>query len=155
MDNNQPVVRRVMPDDHRAVVALAPRLTEGVAPWRAPADVRRAVEEWVSGSLSSAEKPEHGFFVAVVADTVVGFVSVGQRVHFSGSVDGYVGELVVARQHEGRGIGGLLMDHAERWTRDRGYAHLTLETGAANAAARAFYEARGYQEEDVRLTRPL
>ncbi len=93
--------------------------------------------------------------MAVVADMVVGFVSVGERRHFSGAVDGYVGELVVAREHEGRGIGSLLMDHAEGWARHRGVAHLTLETGAANGAARAFYKARGYQEEDVRLTRPL
>jgi GNAT superfamily N-acetyltransferase len=49
----------------------------------------------------------------------------------------------------------LLMDAAEGWARRRGHQHITLETGAANGAARAFYDRRGYQEEDVRLTKTL
>jgi ribosomal protein S18 acetylase RimI-like enzyme len=38
---------------------------------------------------------------------------------------------------------------------ERGLARITLETGAANDAARAFYAALGYREEDVRLSRAL
>lgn len=70
-------------------------------------------------------------------------------------VDAYVGELVVSAPHERRGIGRALMARAERWARDRGLAHLTIETGAANLAAREFYTRLGNVEEDVRLTREL
>lgn len=38
---------------------------------------------------------------------------------------------------------------------ERGHRCVTLETGAANTSARAFYASLGYLEEDVRLTRPL
>ena len=34
-------------------------------------------------------------------------------------------------------------------------AHITLETGARNHRARTFMERAGYQEEDIRLTKPV
>jgi ribosomal protein S18 acetylase RimI-like enzyme len=47
------------------------------------------------------------------------------------------------------------MDAAEAWAARRGLAFLTLETGAANQPARAFYARRGYRDEDIRLTRAI
>jgi GNAT superfamily N-acetyltransferase len=47
------------------------------------------------------------------------------------------------------------MRSAEQWARNHGFTRMTLETGAANQAARAFYAALGYQEEEVRLTKTL
>lgn len=44
------------------------------------------------------------------------------------------------------------MAAAEDWVRCRGHARLTLDTGAANSGARAFYARLGYREEDVKLT---
>lgn len=136
-------------------MAMAPRLTEGVAAWRDPDDVLAAVTGWVTESVAAVGGEDQTMFVAEVDGEVVGFVSVGEREHFSGDTDGYVGELVVAEGHSGVGIGGRLMEQAEAWARGRGLGHLTVETGAANENARGFYTARGYVEEDVRLTRPL
>jgi GNAT superfamily N-acetyltransferase len=48
-----------------------------------------------------------------------------------------------------------LLAAAEAWAGRCGLERLTLETGAANTAARAFYAAAGYHEEDVRLTKDL
>ncbi len=141
--------------DEADVLALAPRLTEGVAPWRDPDDVRRAVVAWVRESIDRSADSDRALFVAEQSGAVVGFVSVGEREHFAGEVDGYVGELVVSYDRAGHGVGRLLMGRAEDWARDRGVKHLTLETGAANAQARAFYESLGFAEEDVRLTRRL
>jgi ribosomal protein S18 acetylase RimI-like enzyme len=56
---------------------------------------------------------------------------------------------------ERRGIARALMQAAEAWGGAQGLDCLTLETGAANQAARAFYAALGYQEEDVRLTKRI
>lgn len=56
--------------------------------------------------------------------------------HFTGQVDAYVGELVVSAPYERRGIGRALMARAELWAGDCGLEHLTIETGAANVAAR-------------------
>lgn len=48
-----------------------------------------------------------------------------------------------------------LMVAAEEWARSSGLTRLTLETGARNVAARAFYRALGYDLEEVVLSRDL
>jgi ribosomal protein S18 acetylase RimI-like enzyme len=156
MTELEPVeIRPVQPDDRAQVLALAPRLTEGVAAWRDPGAVLEAVRGWVSSSLDSAAQPGHAVYVAVAAGRVGGVVTVAERRHFTGQADAYVGELAVASWLERRGIASLLMDAAEGWAARRGLAFLTLETGAANRPARAFYAQRGYQEEDIRLTKAV
>ena len=92
--------------------------------------------------------------VALDGDAVVGLVHDGTRVHWSGEVDAYVGELV-APTHERTGTGRRLMARAEAWAREQGHTRLTLETGATNTAARSFYAALGYVTEEVVLTRDL
>ena len=49
----------------------------------------------------------------------------------------------------------MLMTIAEEWGRGQGLARISLDTGAANAPARAFYAGLGYEEEDVKLTKSL
>ncbi|MFC4060068.1 GNAT family N-acetyltransferase [Planomonospora corallina] len=149
------VIRPYRDEDRDAVVALAPRLTEGVAAWRDADAVADAVRGWVTGSLEQAGGDGHGVFVAVREGRVAGFVTVSARRHFTGQVDAYIGELVVSAEAEGTGVGRALAGAAESWARDRGLARVTLETGAANARARGFYRALGYAEEEVRLSRPV
>lgn len=72
--------------------------------------------------------------------------------HRSGALDVYVGELVVDRTAEGNGVGRALVDAVRDWAGRRGIAAITLETGAANEPARAFYAALGFAEESVRVT---
>jgi ribosomal protein S18 acetylase RimI-like enzyme len=148
-------IRQYAPADRDAVMALAARLTEGVAPWREPAAVLDAVHGWVAAAADSAGQPGHAMFVATASGQVVGLVSVGEREHFSGQADAYVGELVTAAGLERRGIARALMAAAEAWGGQRGLHHLTLETGAANHGARSLYAALGYREEDVRLTKDI
>jgi GNAT superfamily N-acetyltransferase len=156
MDGGQPVrVRPYSPADLDQVLELAPRLTEGVAAWRDPAAVLAAVRGWVTSSAQAAGQPGHAMFVAEVGSHIAGLVSVAEHKHFTGQADAYVGELITAAGLERRGIGRQLMAAAERWAAERGLTRLTLQTGAANQKARAFYSALGYAEEDVTLTKPL
>jgi GNAT superfamily N-acetyltransferase len=148
-------VRRYDPSDREAAVLLATRLETGVAHWRDADAVRRAVTGWIEASLANADAEDREVFVAHVGASVVGLVTVVERLHFTGEIDAYVGELVVKATHERRGVGTRLMNEAEEWARRRGLRHLTLETGAANGPARAFYASCGYHEEDVRLTKAL
>jgi len=135
-------------------MTLAPRLTEGVAAWRDPSRVRAAVVSWVSDSI--ADRGEgRTLLVADLSRRLVGFVSVRERDHWAGGRDAYIGELVVDEAYEGKGIGRALIAAAVAWAGERGVAAVTLETGAANARARAFYARIGFLEEDVRLTLPL
>jgi ribosomal protein S18 acetylase RimI-like enzyme len=141
-------------DDLEAVRALAPRLRTGVAPWRPRDGVLAAVREWVERSVDAAGDKE-AVFVARVDDEVVGMVAVGEHEHWSGQRDAYIGELVTTERMEGRGVGRALLARAEEWARDHDLERVTLETGAANVRARAFYERQGYADEELRLTRVL
>lgn len=154
-DDTTVQIRAYTPADRDDLMALAPRLTEGVAPWRDPDAVLGAVREWIAAAADNADEPDHATYVAVDGDQVVGMVAVTQRTHFSGQVDAYVGELITAPGHERRGIARRLMAAAEGWGAGRGLSFLTLETGAANHTARSFYAALGYQEEDVKLTKAI
>lgn len=141
--------------DRTAVLAMAGRLMTGVAPWRDQLAAERAVRSWVADSLNASHPARQPVLVAVADGTVVGFVTTGTRPHWAGEVDAYVGELVVTEQAAGHGVGRQLMAAAEAWARRAGYRRLTIETGAANIAARHFYAAAGYAEEEVVLSRAL
>ncbi len=146
-------VRRYRPGDRDRAVLLAPRLTEGAAYWRDPADTLRAVEAAVRGAIDSFRTPGHAVFVATAGDDIVGLVTVSERISFTGEREAYVGWLAVQAGMERRGIGSTLMSVAEKWAADRRLSCVTLETGAANHAARSLYRALGYDEEDIRLTK--
>jgi len=148
-------IREYRPDDRDAIMALAPRLTEGKPLWRDDAAWLAAVQGWIRDAADAAGQPGHVVYVAVQNEQVVGLVHAAERAHFTGQVDAYVGELVTATGMERRGIARALMAAAEAWAAARGLANLTLETGAANHGARAFYAALGYLEEDVRLTKKI
>ena len=106
-------------------------------------------------SLADPSDPDSGAFVAERDGEVVGFICVSERSHFTGEVDTYIGELVVAKAAEGRGVGRLLVEAAEGWGRAKGRQRVVVDTGAANAPARRFYAALGYEEEDITVSRAI
>jgi GNAT superfamily N-acetyltransferase len=118
-------------------------------------EVRLAVVGWVRESLADLSHPDRGAFVAERNGEVVGFVCVSERSHFTGEVDTYIGELVVSKGAEGGGVGRALVGAAENWGRARGRKRIVVDTGAANAPARQFYAALGYEEEDITLSRAI
>jgi GNAT superfamily N-acetyltransferase len=146
-------VRAYEPADREAVQTLGHRLTEGVAPWRDRVQVSDAVTGWVRDSVEHATSDSCTVLVADEGDQVVGFVTVTEKRHWSGETDAYIGELAVAVHAEGCGVGRKLVEAAECWAVGRGHRRITLETGAANHAARSFYASLGYAEEQVQLTR--
>ncbi|NGO80986.1 GNAT family N-acetyltransferase [Streptomyces sp. YC504] len=156
MTNTSVLVRAATQEEHEAIMELAPRLTQGVAPWRDPTAVLSAAKGWLAASLAAATAHETTqVFVATHQGAVVAVVSVEEQRHFTGAMDAYVGELAVAAGAARQGVGRLLMSTVESWARDRGLGRVTLQTGAANTTAQSFYRELGYAVEDVRLTRPL
>ncbi|WP_175541427.1 GNAT family N-acetyltransferase [Streptomyces aidingensis] len=148
-------VRTAVEGDTDGIMALAPRLAEGAAAWRDRWAVVRAARAWPADSLAAVAEGKAAVFVAVRGAVVVGVVAVEEQRHFTGVVDGYVGELAVASDASRQGVGRRLMTVAEDWARCRGLRYVTLQTGAANTTARRFHGALGYQQEEVRLTRAL
>jgi ribosomal protein S18 acetylase RimI-like enzyme len=153
-------IRAATEHDKPAVLRLAPRLAEGLAPWRNRQAAVLAAQQWLTDSFATAARQDGTVqdgtvLVAVDKTGIAGVITISQLRHFTGETDGYIGELAVAAHAVRRGIGRALIAAAETWARDRGLRHLTLQTGSANIPARHFYAALGFHEEDIRLTRPL
>jgi GNAT superfamily N-acetyltransferase len=148
-------VRPAGDDDRDGILELAPRLAEGVAPWRDQSEALLAGRRWLEESLDAAKGGDGVVLVVADADGIAGVISVKPSAHFTGERDGYIGELVVADRAARRGIGRALIAAADAWARDHGLRNLTLHTGAFNTGARAFYADLGFAEEEVRLTRPV
>ncbi|MGW6277512.1 N-acetyltransferase family protein [Kribbella sp. NPDC055071] len=146
-------VRRYAERDRRAVLDLASRLAEGVAPWRPTDGVAVAVSDWVLQAVDRADEPDRFVYVAEVDGVVAGFVSGAERRHWSGQPELYVGELAVSTHYEGHGVGRGLIDAVSEHAKQLGLTTITLDTGAANTNARAFYQRLGFEEEDVKLTK--
>jgi GNAT superfamily N-acetyltransferase len=155
MDDTNTRVRPARDDDQAGILALAPRLAEGVAPWRDRAEALLAGRCWLEESLDAATTGDGAVLVAADPDGIAGVISVRASTHFTGERDGYIGELVVAERASRHGIGRALIAAADAWARDHGLRNLTLHAGAFNTGARAFYADLGFAEEEVRLTRPI
>lgn len=148
-------IRLATPADREFLHRIAPRLVIGVAPWRDAVRMLTTMEGYLIENLTAP--PEKGaMFIAEGANGIrLGVVTVAHNVNFTGERQAYMGELAVAEEAEGQGVGRLLVERAERWARENGYDLLVLDTGAANTRARGFYAGLGYQEEGVRLAKML
>jgi hypothetical protein len=94
----EPIIR-IRPagdDDRAAVLELAPRLAEGVAPWRDQAEALTAGRRWLEESLDAAKNGDGTVLVAADAAGIAGVISIRPSTHVTGERDGYIGELVVA-----------------------------------------------------------
>src|SRR5215213_10173765 len=148
-------VRPYAPPDREAVLALASRLTIGVAPWLDAAAMLVAAKDGL-GRMLDRLRPDQAVLVTQADDgRVVGFVSVERQVAWAGGVQAYVGELVVAEAAEGRGVGRALLGAVEAWARDQDCRMVALDTGATNVRAREFYRRLGFGEESIKLVKVL
>lgn len=148
-------IRPYAPADRDAVLALAPRLLVGIAPWLDEAGFLVAAERWIASSIAEIG-PQQGVFVAEGGqEKLLGFVSVAHQVHFSGQERAYVHELIVAAEVEGAGLGRALLAAAEAWATAQGLPAIELDTGAPNGHARRFYAHLGYAEESIKLVKQL
>ncbi|MDP9179782.1 MAG: GNAT family N-acetyltransferase [Gemmatimonadota bacterium] len=55
-----------------------------------------------------------------------------------------IGGLVVDSNHRRKGVGRLLMQHAEAWAKARGYSIVRLTSSTTRAPAHQFYQELGY-----------
>jgi GNAT superfamily N-acetyltransferase len=67
----------------------------------------------------------------------------------------YVTVLAVTEAAEGHGVAARLMAAAEDWARSQGFRLICLDVFANNHRARAFYARLNYQDDSIRLTKPL
>ena len=118
-------VRAARDRDHQALTALWRRSVEASHTFLAPGAVDE-IETGVRVALSAV--PE--LWLAEAEGAPAGFL---------GCTGSHVEMLFVAPERFGRGVGSLLLAHARRR-----HGPLTLEVNEDNAAALAFYRARGF-----------
>ncbi len=98
----------------------------------------------------------HITLIAEKDGVALGFIHVREREdELSGERCGTVPLLAVVESSQGKGIGKLLMEAAETWSKDRGFRLLHLEVFSTNSQARSFYKGQGFEEETVHMIKPL
>ncbi len=150
-------IRHARPDDAPQLHDLMRRLHDGSLPaWRAPGSIEK--------NLSDAEA---GFFEPLAVETTllvctdegdrpIGFAKAMMDKDFlSGEPQGHLLFLVTDRAHEGRGVARALVAGIEAWARGQGASGLLLYVFATNENARATYGRLGFQDDMVKMVKPL
>lgn len=74
---------------------------------------------------------------------------------FSGEPQGHLYYLATDPRFEGRGVGGKLLDAVEAWARNNGAKGIMLYVFATNDHARKVYERYGFQDDMLKLVKPI
>ena len=101
-------------------------------------------------------QPNCDMLLAVEGDAIVGMASV--YVDYLSIRDGWrcwLQDLVVTAGHRGRGIGGLLLEAATEWARERRCTHLDLSSGLGRKDAHRFYLAQGMAQTSLNFRRQI
>lgn len=137
--------------------ALAPRLAEvAELPWHQTQDLIAFQHRYMRAAFARPKSETVTLIAESKSGEPLGYV------HAEASTDsvtleqcGYVTVLALTQEAEGQGIAGRLMRGVEDWARDRGFRLIGLDVFANNKRARAFYARLGYEEDSLRLTKPL
>lgn len=102
-----------------------------------------------------AELPaDHFVFVIEVGGEPVGHLWLVERRHaYEPTLVVY--DVDIDEPHRGRGYGRAAMLFAEEEARRRGLSRITLHVGARNDVARNLYRSLGFEENDVRMSKPV
>lgn len=144
-------------DDEEFIVSLVPRLVEFVPPsWRDAARMTATDTQVLSDKLLN-RSPGTAIFVAEDSGGVrLGFIHLHTGTdYYNRDEHGHVGDVIVAPEGEGRGIGSMLIARGEEWARANGYRWLTLNVFAENLRAREIYEWLGYGEDIMKHVKEL
>ncbi len=149
-------IRQATDLDRTFILGLSPRLAEvaGLS-WHTETRVQKFQDEYISKMLDQDEGPQTTL-IAEADGSALGFVHAREtNDSISEEVCGTVPLLAVAPSAQSRGVGRLLMEAAEDWSREQGYRLLHLEVFANNDNAEAFYRHLGFQPETLVMIKPL
>jgi len=150
-------VRPFKAADRRFLLSLVPRFTEFSLPtWRDPERTDTANKEHLEKALTAPDKDEEFLIAEDAQGTRLGFIRLQtSRDYFTGEETGYIADMAVSKEAEGKGAGAALMAAAEEWSRQKGHRLLTLYTFSDNQRAIRFYEKSGFREELKKYVKAL
>lgn len=119
------------------------RYDEATALWRA-ADLVRPWNEPYADLARAADNSTSTVLGLVDGDVLVGTVMAGYEGH-----RGWIYYLAVLDERRGKGHGIALVRAAEQWLAERGAPKVQLMVRRTNDKVVGFYEALGYEQQDV------
>lgn len=126
-------VRPVVESDVDAVADLAAQLGYDIEP------------SLLKTRLSKIRmRPDHRFLVAQLDGRAIGWLHAKLSEYVETDPFVVIGGLVVDKGHRRRGVGRMLLEHAEAWAREQGCAIVRLWSSAGRVNAHRFYERLGY-----------
>lgn len=150
-------VRQASILDKDFIFSLLPRLAEfNPHRWRIREEMT-AGDKRVLESVLSTNSIDRAVLVAEdIDEKPLGFIYLNTAAdYYTQEKHGHISDLVVAAAGKGRGIGSILMNAGEKWTKDQGYEFLTLNVFGQNQRARKLYENLGYDEDMIKYVKKL
>lgn len=150
-------VRLAHADDDDFILALAARLVAfDLPPWRRRNDTLNGIRSDLARHLRELPAASHLFVAEDDDGERLGFLHLQtQKDFFTGVLNCHIADLVVATEHDGRGVGSALIGYAEQWAREHRCRHVTLSVFPGNERARALYARHGYGDELIRMAKLL
>ncbi len=151
-------IRPASPADHEFIQQLAPRLVEfGAVPGRDPHQMVGRDRACLAQALLAPPSAHTAIFIAEDEQgEPLGFVNLTTATdYYTNSTTAHIADLVVAARAGGRGVGTALVERAEEWAKQEGFALLTLNVFGANEQARRLYRRLGFAEEWIRCIKRL
>lgn len=115
------------------------------------ADFKPNREKQLRGLRLILEQPSRGrIFVLRSGSRIIGMINL--LITISTAEGGPVlllEDLIVHCNHRGQGYGGLLLEHALGFAREKGFLRITLLTDRLENRAREFYEQHGFRQSGM------
>ena len=152
-----PHIRLAHADDDEFILAVAERLTGfELPPWRKRSETLAGIRADIARHLRELPPASHLFVAEDEDGERLGFLHLQtQKDFFTGALNCHIADLVVAPEHDSRGVGGALVAFAEQWAREHRCRHMTLAVFPGNERARRLYEHHGYGHELIRMAKAL
>lgn len=150
-------IRPALSSDQPFILHLAQRLVEfGSVPEREPDGMVTRDRAVLAKALLEPSDETALFIAEDDAGRALGFIHLTtDNDYYADCITGHIGDVVVAPEAGGHGVGTALIKYAEEWTRKRGFALLTLNVFISNRRARDLYRRLGFQEEWIRCIKRL
>ena len=103
------------------------------------------------------EEGKDGMFIWELKGKIVGWswLRIYENEFFKEGAYGEINEIYIVPEWRGKGIGKILMKHAEDWFRNKGIKTVRVEALATNEKALAFYRKHGFKPNYITLQKEI
>ena len=115
-----------------------------------------ASEEDCIARIQIYREPYYHLWVGVLDQQVIGFIALHEyhAIHHTQPI-GRVIALCVDEEYRGKGLGGQLLQQAEKYFQEQGCLKVELTSNVKRTAAHDYYLAKGYQQMSKHFVKKL